>query len=250
MARARFVRPEFFTDEKVGEIPYGARLLFQSIWCQADLRGVFEYSAKALRVATFPFDEGLTSATVQEWLDALESKGMIARFEARGKSWGFVRNWKAHQTISGREVEIDNKLRPEQRRPEYPGSAQVVPGSSPGSAHAASLSLSPSPTPSVAGDVGDHGATPTAQDSKAHNRRELRKVLLSSGCPAGDKETEEWLLVIEEILNGNGFSAQEKLWAVADVLVQAKSAGKGIRYAREAADGLRLWLSKRLKESA
>lgn len=83
MARARFIKPEFFMDEKIGELPYGARLLFESIWCQSDLRGIFEYSIKRLRVATFPFDEGLTSVTVQGWFDAIESKGMVGRFEAR-----------------------------------------------------------------------------------------------------------------------------------------------------------------------
>ena len=121
MARARFLRPEFFTDEKIGELPHSARLLFASIWCQSDLRGVFEYSAKQLRVSTFPYDEGLTSAKVQDWLNALEASGMIARFESGGKTWGHVVNWTKHQTISGREVEIDAKASPGQKRPIPPG---------------------------------------------------------------------------------------------------------------------------------
>lgn len=115
MARARFIRPEFYTDEKVGALPYGARLLFPGIWCHSDLRGVFEHSARQLRVLVFPFDEGLTSGTVEEWLSQLATAGMVIRFEAEGKTWGFVRRWSEYQDISSREVEIGT------RRPQPPG---------------------------------------------------------------------------------------------------------------------------------
>lgn len=115
MARARFIRPEFFTDEKVGALPFGARLLFEGIWCHSDLRGVFEHSARQLRVLVFPFDEDLTSATVEEWLGQLAAAGMVVRFEADGKAWGFVRHWATYQDISTREVEIGT------RRPQPPG---------------------------------------------------------------------------------------------------------------------------------
>lgn len=109
MARARFIRPEFFTDEKVGALPYGARILFAGIWCHSDLRGVFEHSARQLRVLVFPFDEGLTSATVEDWLSQLSTAGQIIRFEVGGKAWGFVRKWAEHQDISTREVEVGSK---------------------------------------------------------------------------------------------------------------------------------------------
>lgn len=105
MARARFVRPEFFTDEKVGELPYGARLLFEGLWCHSDLRGVFEYSPKQLRVLVFPFDEGLTSVTVTEWLENITALGMVVRFESDGKTWGAVVHWLKHQSVSPKEVE-------------------------------------------------------------------------------------------------------------------------------------------------
>lgn len=137
-------------DEKVGAVPFGARLLFQSIWTQSDLRGVFEYSAKQLRVCTFPFDEDVGSAQVQKWLDRLEEIGLIARFEADGKSWGYVRKWEKHQTISGREKEIDTKLSKAKRRPVPSCCSQGVPGECLGSTHAATLTLTPAPTPTIA----------------------------------------------------------------------------------------------------
>lgn len=109
MARARFIRPEFFTDEKLGELPFGARLLFAGIWCHADLRGVFEHSAKQLRVRVFPFDEGLASAQVDGWLTTMADVGLVSCFEAGDKAWGKIRNWERHQSISPREVEIWTK---------------------------------------------------------------------------------------------------------------------------------------------
>ena len=139
MARSRDIRPEFFTDEKVGELPYGARILFIGIWCHSDLRGVFEYSAKQLRVLIFPFDEGLTSVSAQEWLQILEDRGFIYRFEAEGKTWGCVKNWH-HQGISGREKEIGTK------RPPPPGTTQGQPRDNLGHTQVAS----PSPSSSSA----------------------------------------------------------------------------------------------------
>lgn len=112
MARARFIRPEFFTDEKVGELPFGARLLFAGIWCHCDLRGVFEHNPKRLRVLIFPFDEGTTSKQIGDWLDLLTKAGLVARFEADGKSWGHVRQWDKHQSISGSEAKWGSKLPP------------------------------------------------------------------------------------------------------------------------------------------
>lgn len=112
MSRARSIKPEFFTDAKIGALPYGARLLFAAIWCHADLRGVFEYNPRQLRVLALPFDEGLTSNKVSEWLKAMEALGLIVRFEVDGKTWGIVRNWDKHQSISTREVEIGTQYPP------------------------------------------------------------------------------------------------------------------------------------------
>lgn len=106
MARARFIRPEFFTDEKIGELHFGARLLFQAIWCHADLRGVFECSVKQLRVHAFPFDEGVTSEKVGEWLEELENANLLVRYVINGKAFGQVTNWSRHQQVTVREVEI------------------------------------------------------------------------------------------------------------------------------------------------
>jgi hypothetical protein len=172
MARSRDIRPEFFTDEKVGELSLGARLLFAALWCHSDLRGVFEFSPRQLRVLAFPFDEGLTSADVQAWIDEILAKCMIGRYEADGKTWGYITHWNKHQTISVREVEIGS-VRPSPpgwidppswaiiiekavkagrlRRddPRLPaGSTQNHSGTNPGSSQGHTQNTTPSPSPS------------------------------------------------------------------------------------------------------
>lgn len=183
MARARFIRPEFFTDEKIGELPFGARLLFQCIWIHSDLRGVFEHSAKFLRTQAFPYDEGVTSAQVVEWMGLLEAAGMIARFEARGKTWGHVVHWKDHQRISGREVEIDEKMKPEARRPIPPCSPQTVPGDTLDAPRAPSLSLSLSPALSPAPTTSP-SPSPAREDSPTTATTAQPRTL--GGVKAGD----------------------------------------------------------------
>ena len=115
MARARFIRPEFFTDEKVSDLPFGACLLFQGIWCHSDLRGVFKSAPRLLRGLIFPMRDGIETGTVGEWLGLIEAQGMVDRFEAAGKSWGHVKHWNEHQSASPREVETWTK------RPAPPG---------------------------------------------------------------------------------------------------------------------------------
>src|SRR3990167_5958977 len=42
MPRARLLKPDFFNDEKMAELPFAARLLFQALWCEADREGRLE----------------------------------------------------------------------------------------------------------------------------------------------------------------------------------------------------------------
>lgn len=148
MARARFIRPEFFTDEKVSDLPFGACMLFAGIWCHSDLRGVFERSPRLLRGLIFPMRDGIDIATVGKWLDEMEAAGLIGRFEADGKTWGFVKNWEKHQQISGRERDIGSD------RPGPPEHAQAcsehVPRTGQERVRAASPTSTPTPTPTAA----------------------------------------------------------------------------------------------------
>lgn len=146
MARARFIRPEFFTDEKVSDLPFGACLLFAGIWCHSDLNGVFEHSPRVLRGLIFPVRDGIDTATVGTWLGLLETAGMIGRFDSDGKSWGFVRNWIDHQQISGREKTIGS------RRPKPPTQDHARNTLVTRQEHACAASPTPTPTATASGE--------------------------------------------------------------------------------------------------
>ncbi len=166
MPRARFIRPEFFTDEKVSDLPFGCALLFAGIWCQADLRGVFECSPRLLRGLVFPMRDGIDTDTIGDWLNALERSGMILRFEHTDKTWAVVVNWSRYQEITTREIEIGSHrpVPPDWSEPD--GWAQIVAKarvnnrigkSSPWNSSGTVLEPTQNPTPT---------ATPTATDTR------------------------------------------------------------------------------------
>ncbi len=103
MARARFIRPEYFTDDKVSLLSMEARLLFPCIWCQCDLRGVFEWNVKILRVVSFPHDQAMTPERIVACLHELTQQRFIMPFEVDGQQWGFVRRFYVYQPCSSGE---------------------------------------------------------------------------------------------------------------------------------------------------
>lgn len=227
MARARFIRPEFFTDEKIGELSFGARILFSGIWCQSDLRGVFEYSPKLLRVQVFPFDEDVTSGQVSQWLSDLAQRSMVARFEADGKTWGYVCNWSDYQPISGREQAIGT------RRPPPPDEcrSQAQPRHDLEHACAASPSPSPSPTPTPtiregAGgkDSQVEGKTPAEQ--RTEFCKMLRRLRVADGAEAAERW---WTLALDTKAKGFDQRLDAIWWAVGE----GKRRGLTVRYASD-----------------
>lgn len=101
MARIRTIKPEFWDDEKIAEIPMQARLLFIGIWNFADDYGFITNSVKWIKAKVFPYDT-LRDADVQTWLDALCKHRFLVRFGEDGKSYYVIRRFKDHQIIDKR----------------------------------------------------------------------------------------------------------------------------------------------------
>lgn len=57
MPRIRYLKPEFFTDEDLGELPFQTRLTYQGLWCHADKEGRLEDRPKFLKAMIFPYDD-------------------------------------------------------------------------------------------------------------------------------------------------------------------------------------------------
>lgn len=97
MARIRTVKPEYWTDEVIVQLPFQARLLFIGIWNFADDHGAIEESPDRLRMQIFPADGSLN---VAELIDLLVAANLLERFvDDEGKRVIQVRNWHKHQKV-------------------------------------------------------------------------------------------------------------------------------------------------------
>lgn len=80
MARARNLKPGFFTNGDLIECQPLARLLFAGLWCEADRRGILEDRPKTIKVKVLPGD----NCDIEELLTELSDRGFIRRYEVDG----------------------------------------------------------------------------------------------------------------------------------------------------------------------
>lgn len=95
MARIRTVKPEFWTDEALGECSPSARLLFIATWNFADDSGNLDRSSKQLKAQAFPYDSIDCEPLVHELL----AHGLLIEYESGGKKYLHINNFLKHQKI-------------------------------------------------------------------------------------------------------------------------------------------------------
>ncbi len=93
MARARNIKPGFFRNSDLVELPMEARLLFIGLWTLADREGRLEDRPKQIKMEIFPAD----NVDCDVLLGLLASTGMVARYEVGGKRFLQVVNFTRHQ---------------------------------------------------------------------------------------------------------------------------------------------------------
>ncbi|MDD4178863.1 MAG: hypothetical protein PHH14_02280 [Candidatus Margulisbacteria bacterium] len=57
MARIRYLKPDFFKDEDIKELPFEVRIFYEGLWCMADREGRLEERPERLKVEIMPYDE-------------------------------------------------------------------------------------------------------------------------------------------------------------------------------------------------
>jgi hypothetical protein len=57
MPRIRYIKPDFFSDEDLGRLPFQTRLTFAGLWCYADKAGRLEDRPEFLKAMIFPYDD-------------------------------------------------------------------------------------------------------------------------------------------------------------------------------------------------
>lgn len=94
------LKKDFFGDPKVGSVPLGCRLLFQSLWIFADDTGHGIADARLLKAQCFPYDPEITPEQVQLWLDLLSQADMVRQYQIAGQKYFEVVNFAKHQIIN------------------------------------------------------------------------------------------------------------------------------------------------------
>jgi hypothetical protein len=93
MARARNIKPGFFKNEILADLPCETRLLFIGLWTLADREGRLEDRPKRIKAELFAFDD----FEVEPMLDRLRTDGFVLRYEVDGKRYIEITNFVKHQ---------------------------------------------------------------------------------------------------------------------------------------------------------
>lgn len=99
MARIRTIKPEFFTSADIVELTPLSRLLYISLWCEADREGRLSWNVKTLKMRYLPADD----CSVEELSSELVNQGLIKIYEVDGKNYAAIPSFKSHQVINNRE---------------------------------------------------------------------------------------------------------------------------------------------------
>lgn len=103
MARSRNIKPGFFANEALAELPFEYRLLFIGLWTLADREGRIEDRPKRIKMTLFPAD----NVDCEEGIAALTKAGFLQRYTVEGTSVIWIVAWAKHQNPHHREQPSD-----------------------------------------------------------------------------------------------------------------------------------------------
>lgn len=95
MARARNIKPAFFSNELLGVEDPMVCLTFVGLWCLADKLGILEDRPLRIKAELFPYRDSLD---VNGYLSVLARNGFIVRYTNSGKALIQVCNFRRHQS--------------------------------------------------------------------------------------------------------------------------------------------------------
>lgn len=98
MACIRTVKPDFWTDEKIVELSFAARLLFIGLWNFSDNSGRMYYSPKRIKMQVFPADK----IDITPLLTELQREKLVVMYSVEGQDFLQVINFAKHQKTDPR----------------------------------------------------------------------------------------------------------------------------------------------------
>lgn len=96
MARIRTIKPKFWTDGKMVQCSFAARLLFIGLWNFADDNGNLERSSEEIKMQIFPGD----NVDCETLLMELITQGVVIEYSVNARKFLHIRNFLKHQVIN------------------------------------------------------------------------------------------------------------------------------------------------------
>ena len=97
--RARNIKPGFFRDEQLMQVPPLGRILFAGLWCLADREGRLPDRPAQIKWDILPADD----CDINALLDELSARGFIRRYIVDGTKYIEVTRFLAHQNPHHKE---------------------------------------------------------------------------------------------------------------------------------------------------
>lgn len=98
MARIRQIKPEFFLDEDLSPAcSRDTRIFFIGLWTLADREGRLEDRPARFKAQIFPYDDDIQIINIIAFIDQLQEKMFVLRYEIDGKRYLWIRTFKKHQ---------------------------------------------------------------------------------------------------------------------------------------------------------
>lgn len=100
MPRARNIKPAFFANDDLAELPPLTRLYFIGLWTLVDFKGCMEYRPKKIKAQILPYDD----CDISEMSSELMRSDLIRIYINNGKKYLKVVNFSKHQTPHKQEI--------------------------------------------------------------------------------------------------------------------------------------------------
>jgi hypothetical protein len=92
------IRPEFWSDEKIGSLTHLQRLLFVGMWNFADDEGLIRANPLYLRSTIFPYDD-LKEKDILTAIETLKQNNLIYLYTINGQKYAWIIKFRVYQRI-------------------------------------------------------------------------------------------------------------------------------------------------------
>ena len=93
MARARNIKPAFFTDEIIADNDPLARILYIGLWTIADFNGNIEWRPKRIKIQLLPYDD----CDIEQLAINLDKSRLVTFYSVNNKCYLNIANFTKHQ---------------------------------------------------------------------------------------------------------------------------------------------------------